>query len=223
MSVQNGRICPYLIDIKNSQLSGPLAAFESCEATEEGTLKLICSMYELLQKTKLGKNQMRAYSKCWPKLLAAIQEPRPELEHRIPPDGYNRLDATGVEKLLEIHFLASARRLEVILSEAISNAAEDVSKIDFSMVKLAAIDALNDGRLLLAPFQFEFRGSIRDFFDDIFPVAALNTEVERAVNTIAACEDANRARYAASKLIRAQQIALKERLHARLTGEKSTR
>ena len=219
VSILAGKICPYLIDVSVAQLTGPLAHFEACEATQEGTLKLISSMYELTRNAKLSKPQIRIYLKAWLKLSAAIAEPKQESDIKTPFEGYNRLDTVGIEKLLEIHFLASARRLELIFSEAIVNAGNIISRMKFDLLKAAAVDALNDGRLLLAPFHLGTKGSMREFLDSIFPVALLNAQVEQAVDAIALCKSADEARYTVSHLIKIQQTALKERLHVKMTGE----
>ena len=63
ISGPESRLCPYLIDIKSAELSGPLSAFQSCEATEGGTWNLVSALNQQLRESKsdqLLKNDTRS-------------------------------------------------------------------------------------------------------------------------------------------------------------------
>ena len=66
-------VCPYLIDLKPSDLQGPLSQFQACESTKADTLKLLHSMNEALSQRALPIAQIdRAFDKWWPDFEIAL-------------------------------------------------------------------------------------------------------------------------------------------------------
>ena len=91
-------VCPYLIDLKPSELKGPLVQFHAAQATESDTRKLLHSMNKQLGKNALPDAQVdRACRKWWPDLeivLRQLPEPTTPLEEL-------RSDRELIEELLD--------------------------------------------------------------------------------------------------------------------------
>lgn len=84
-------VCPYLIDLKPTEIKGPLVQFQGTVANEEGTHRLVHSLNKALGEEALPDDQIdRAFRKWWPDLesvlenvpetRATVPDPRPERE-----------------------------------------------------------------------------------------------------------------------------------------------
>lgn len=72
------RVCPYLIDMKTSDLpDSPLTQFQAVESTHEGTLKLLQSINNALGDEKLDVDRLKeTYEFFWPSFSKSIDESR---------------------------------------------------------------------------------------------------------------------------------------------------
>jgi hypothetical protein len=96
-SVGRGRVVPYLIGIKPTDVSGPLAQFQAVSADETGTYKLIQSINEA-RENQLDLNRLqRLFQKWWPDLKEQIVSLPPPNE----PRNVERTDRSILEELLQ--------------------------------------------------------------------------------------------------------------------------
>jgi hypothetical protein len=73
-TLETTHICPYLIDIKPTELEGPLTQFQAARANELDTKKLLHSINETLGDQALSNEQIeRSFNKWWPELNIAMQ------------------------------------------------------------------------------------------------------------------------------------------------------
>jgi hypothetical protein len=72
------RVCTYLFQLHPSDLEGPLVQFQATEATEQDTLRLLCTLNDGLGEHRRSDEQIhRAFATWWPglkKVLSGIQE-----------------------------------------------------------------------------------------------------------------------------------------------------
>ncbi len=77
--IDKSLVCPYLLDMEPTDVSGPLAAFQCVRATEEGTRKIVRTINGALGEARLDDTTLNeAFQLWWPKLeakLKAIPEP----------------------------------------------------------------------------------------------------------------------------------------------------
>jgi hypothetical protein len=57
--LEQALVCPYLVGLTARSLLGPLRQFQACEAKEEGTLRLILSLYRQLGSPVISEAQVR--------------------------------------------------------------------------------------------------------------------------------------------------------------------
>ena len=66
-------VCPYLLDLKPTELKGPLAQFQVTVANEEDTCKLLRTINKALGENARSSEQLeKAFKKWWPELKTAI-------------------------------------------------------------------------------------------------------------------------------------------------------
>ena len=74
-SVQDGRVCPYLIDLKKDNLVGPLAQFQCVEATMVSTFNLLIDINSASGDEAIPEGRLRRYfEQFWPSLEHVITE-----------------------------------------------------------------------------------------------------------------------------------------------------
>ena len=72
-AVKVARVCPYLIDLSQRQLAGPLAQFQAKEATQEQTWELLQAINLSMTQEALPETRLRRYfDTFWPALAAEI-------------------------------------------------------------------------------------------------------------------------------------------------------
>ena len=83
-SVADGRVCPYLIDVSMSQLSGPLAQFQAKLATKDETWELLQAVNLAMASDALPESRLKKYfDTFWPNLAEVLS--RVEHEFRALP------------------------------------------------------------------------------------------------------------------------------------------
>lgn len=72
-SVADGRVCPYLIDVSMSQLSGPLAQFQAKLATKDETWELLQAVNLAMASDALPESRLKKYfDTFWPNLAEVL-------------------------------------------------------------------------------------------------------------------------------------------------------
>lgn len=67
--INESSLCPYLIGLNFSDITGPLAHFQSSDANEIGTLELIMSINHALGEDSLEDSQLKnTFNRWWPDL-----------------------------------------------------------------------------------------------------------------------------------------------------------
>jgi hypothetical protein len=90
-SVAHGLVCPYLIDVTRSDLSGPLSQFQAKECTREQTWEMLTSVNLAMTEDALVESRLRRYfDTYWPELEEKIALVNQELRP-LPPDIVPRL------------------------------------------------------------------------------------------------------------------------------------
>ncbi len=81
----DSKVCPYLIDVRKTELSGPLSQFQACEAIKEDTLKLITDLNKLMGESELSENQLlTTFERFWPDLEGHIKSlPETDQNHEV--------------------------------------------------------------------------------------------------------------------------------------------
>lgn len=68
-SLDNSHLCPLLIDLRPSDLKGPLAQFQSLEFNKAGIWKLISTIYQSSNQKHINENQLsKIFERFWPDL-----------------------------------------------------------------------------------------------------------------------------------------------------------
>lgn len=91
-SVNNSSVCPFLIDIKPSQIPrGPLNLFQAKVANKEGTWHLVQSINNAMPVGSLTEQQLeRTFERWWPDLEQAI--------NRLPDDNLGDEEVTNISQ-----------------------------------------------------------------------------------------------------------------------------
>jgi hypothetical protein len=91
-SVERGRACPILFDIKTADLKGPLSFFQTTEFTEDDFRSLVITINKGLERPLNDPALAKVFDKWWPDLesrvnaiMAATQSTEPE-PHIRPPN-----------------------------------------------------------------------------------------------------------------------------------------
>jgi hypothetical protein len=75
-------ICPYLLDLKPSELTGPLTQFQATVANKPDTLRLLHTINNELKAAALPKERLnRTFERWWPELEKSLDNiPKPHLD-----------------------------------------------------------------------------------------------------------------------------------------------
>lgn len=95
----DSEVCPYLFQVKKSQVTGPLSQFQMVEANKEETLKLLYSLNESLGEEKLEKSNLeKTFDYLWGELELGLKKIHTEDEKKLP----TRTDRDILEEILEL-------------------------------------------------------------------------------------------------------------------------
>jgi hypothetical protein len=209
------RICPYLIDLEQEKMSGPLSEFQSRQANEEGSWDLLVALNHVLAEP-IGESALRSrFVKCWSSLKADIAS-SPAEHARSYAQTYNKLDSVGLQSLLQIHFSASANRLTHVFNQGLEEFSDDPSKLNFDLLVINATRVLDEGRHLLAPFSSDVTGPLPTFLDECLPSNELGERLRRGLEIVSKYPQAQRRKVAAYQLIQEEQARLMRIIRGRL-------
>jgi hypothetical protein len=77
-TIANTYVCPYLIDLTPSQVTGPLSQFQCTVSTKQDTKKLVTTLNVALGSTLTDRLLERSFDKSWPDLEAGLAKiPQP--------------------------------------------------------------------------------------------------------------------------------------------------
>jgi hypothetical protein len=97
-AIDESHVVPYLLNLKSTNVAGPLAQFQSVSADKEGTLKLIRSINEVRERKLLEEKLLKLFNKWWPDLEEKLQIiPAVEEDKDI-----DRSDRALLEEILEL-------------------------------------------------------------------------------------------------------------------------
>jgi hypothetical protein len=72
-SVSGGRVCPYLVDLKRPELTGPLSQFQAKEASRVHTWEMLQSVNLAMGQESLSEERLERYFEMfWPALESAV-------------------------------------------------------------------------------------------------------------------------------------------------------
>jgi hypothetical protein len=92
-------VCPYLLDLKPTELTGPLAQFQVTVANEEDTCKLLRTINKALGENARSTEQLdKAFKKWWPELKNAVDG----IPKTISPAKQLRTDRDLLEEMLSL-------------------------------------------------------------------------------------------------------------------------
>lgn len=72
-SVERGRVTPFLVGVKESDLRGALKSFQATNATEDDVRRLVEDINDLSEHPLSNDLLQHAFSKNWPDLAAALE------------------------------------------------------------------------------------------------------------------------------------------------------
>lgn len=143
--VDESLICPYLVGLKKSDLSGPLSHFQASDSTKDETLRLLASLNEALGSSALDVNRLlTTFEKFWPELERKLED----IENCIPETDVLRPQNEVIEDILQ-----TVRRIEgantrieassvAISDEDLSSMERDVAKFIFEGIKVNEISKI---------------------------------------------------------------------------------
>lgn len=90
-SVDESRVCPYLIGIGRHDIQGPLAQFQSKDAVAEQTYQMLEAINSAMGDEALPRERLRRYfDRFWPELESAISSALRGSQY-LPPDQFRRV------------------------------------------------------------------------------------------------------------------------------------
>jgi hypothetical protein len=83
-TISQGYVCPYLIDLAPSQLTGPLAQFQASVADREGTSRMLQTLNKALDNFQIPSQELDdIFDVWWPRLEQQLQKVPAETEEKI--------------------------------------------------------------------------------------------------------------------------------------------
>lgn len=110
-TLDQSHVCPYLVDLKPSDLRGPLVQFHAAQATEIDTHKLVHSINKAFGPSALPESQVdRAIERWWPDLHKALEQiplprsklPQPRSERDLVEELVERVRRIELEPLWRV-------------------------------------------------------------------------------------------------------------------------
>jgi hypothetical protein len=79
-----GKVCPYLVGVGQTAISGPLAQFQCAEATKSGTMDLMAAINKALGQSALPAERLKeSFDKWWPELEPQLGRTRKAIQSGI--------------------------------------------------------------------------------------------------------------------------------------------
>jgi hypothetical protein len=154
-SLEEGRLCPYLIDLSPAELEGPLAQFQAVPATKEATFKLIQSIRAAMPEPQLTDARLQVvFERFWPDLEAKLHGlPTTEVQRPLRPDRFL------LEEILE-HVRNLARK-----TVPLSPIEDEVSETEYRVrIDLSGFDVSPS----VVEFDVDGASRFQDFLDRLF-------------------------------------------------------
>lgn len=74
-TLDRGCVCPYALDVRPADITGPLAQFQCAVADRQNTLALVESLNAALESEALPESKLhRAFDRCWPELERQLKD-----------------------------------------------------------------------------------------------------------------------------------------------------
>lgn len=131
-AMSDARVVPYLFELKSSDVGPPLSQFQSVVADRDGTLKLVRSINDALEKPWREDEMLRtAFMNWWPRL----EEQLNTIEHVETPQA--RSDRDLLEEILDLARQTGIRDLNTILGQLF--ASPNVKRIEVAFKQVAGV------------------------------------------------------------------------------------
>lgn len=217
-SISGGMICPYLIDSASKQdlSGGPLAEFQSVEATRHGTGELLRSIQLAFAGIAIPERdlQLRA-DDAWPALHDAINAAISDNAVRPSRPRYNCLDIDGFKSLLDMHLTATMGRLTFILDQALQRSDKQPIKKLMREVECNIRTEIIRRRSHLSRFYLDGAGRVVDILDKSLAINDIPAKLKKARKMVMEAPDKRRMIYT---LILDEQARLENNLKELLKG-----
>lgn len=101
--VSSSSVCPLLLDLEVSELSGPLSQFQAARADKKGTLDLLCAINKRASQTLDPVRLPQVFDGLWSRFESQLK--------RIPPQSHSPKPMRAQEEILE-ELVATVRGLD---------------------------------------------------------------------------------------------------------------
>ena len=113
-AIRNSRVVPYRFGLKSVDVEPPMAQFQSVDADEEGTRKLVMSIHDSVE-SKLSLTQLEeTFQLFWPRLANRLSS----ISRQVPAQ--IRSEREMLEELLELVRRAGSRELQGVLGRVLA-------------------------------------------------------------------------------------------------------
>lgn len=134
--IDETKICPVLLGLKDSDIEWPLAQFQSTKLNKSDLLKLIKSLNEELENDKLSESQLEeAFNKWWPDLDEKLKA--------IPSTTDDAKEKRSEREMIE-EILTSVRSIEMRPSHRSKNLFGLLTPRDEKIIRERVIDLIPD-------------------------------------------------------------------------------
>ncbi len=102
-SIERSRVCTVLFGVENTDLTGPLALFQSTNFNEDEFRKLLLDINRANADNKLDDDIVKkSFEKWWPDLQEAVSDIMVEKKEKLPSQAKARPDRELLEEILSI-------------------------------------------------------------------------------------------------------------------------
>lgn len=178
---KEGYVCPYLLDIQPSQVKGPLTHFQTTQATEADTRRLVGTLNDAIGEEKLpAKTLDRTFNTFWPELnkeLTRIREIK--TAKKLP----TRPESEVLEEILAVaRTLATRQELEQRLASILSH----LQEFSLTNASLPSGSLAQRRAATLAALYPRFADDLRNSFSGSAPIdySALREALEKSASVV---------------------------------------
>jgi hypothetical protein len=175
-------VCPYLFNVRNSDLPQPLSQFQTARADEEGTYRLVRTINNL-QEHPLSETLLRdEFEEHWSSLEEALK--------KIPTQRKcNRLEMEKIERLVNSHRDSVLSNIfHRVIEDTLRRVKED--RYDFDEFSVRVHNEILVSRELYRRFCTKNAGKdLCEFFEERFTMDELKEKLKKVEHILLAKED----------------------------------
>lgn len=129
-TVGKSRVCPLLIGMEPSDVTGPLSQFQATKTTKAEFLQLVQTLNKALGDSAVKDQQLEiSFDLCWPKLSERLE--------KLPPDGPSGRPKRGEREMLE-ELVDSVRSSTAETAKRIGNLSLEMEAANLSLIDRVA-------------------------------------------------------------------------------------